>query len=142
MNNSIKNKNIKDLKSEILDWNLIQAEMKKKLGIDIYESWLKKINFHEEFNNYLILTVPTRFIRDWITSRYLDQILQIVKEQKKHIIRIELKIVEKQSNSNQNHQNFRPPERVPRFSGTGNPILRVPGPKKAKCDQFRGVVKL
>ena len=29
MNNSIKNKNIKDLKSEILDWNLIQAEMKK-----------------------------------------------------------------------------------------------------------------
>ena len=83
MNNSIKNKNIKDFKSEILDWNLIQAEMKKKLGIDIYESWLKKIDFHEEFNNYLILTVPTRFIRDWITSRYLDQILQIVKEQKK-----------------------------------------------------------
>ena len=107
MNNSTKNKNIKDLKSEILDWNLIQAEMKKKLGIDIYESWLKKIDFHEEFNNYLILTVPTRFIRDWITSRYLDQILQIVKEQKKHIIRIELKIVEKQSNSNQNHQNLK-----------------------------------
>ena len=107
MNNSTKNKNIKDLKSEILDWNLIQAEMKKKLGIDIYESWLKKIDFHEEFNNYLILTVPTRFIRDWIASRYLDQILQIVKEQKKHIIRIELKIVEKQSNSNQNHQNLK-----------------------------------
>jgi len=107
MNNSIKNKNIKDLKSEILDWNLIQAEMKKKLGMDIYESWLKKIDFDEEFNNYLILTVPTRFIRDWITSRYLDQILQIVKEQKKHIIRIELKIVEKLSNSNENHQNLK-----------------------------------
>ena len=107
MNNSIKNKNIKDLKSEILDWNLIQAEMKKKLGIDIYESWLKKIDFLEEFNNYLILSVPTRFIRDWITSRYLDQILQIVKEQKKHIIRIELKIVEKQSNSSQNNQNLK-----------------------------------
>ena len=44
MNNSIKNKNIKDLKSEILDWNLIQAEMKKKLGIDIYETILKKGN--------------------------------------------------------------------------------------------------
>ena len=49
--------------------------------MEIYESWLKKISFSEEFNNYILLTVPTRFIRDWITSRYLDQILQIVKIQ-------------------------------------------------------------
>ena len=40
---------------------------------------LKKLDFVEEFNNYLLLSVSTRFIRDWITSRYLDQILQIVK---------------------------------------------------------------
>jgi len=68
--------------------------MKSKLGTDIYESWLKKINFVEEFNNYVLLSVPTRFIRDWITSRYLDQILQSVKNYKKEIIRIEFKIVE------------------------------------------------
>jgi chromosomal replication initiator protein len=42
--------------------------MKNKLGLDIYESWLKKIIFVEEFNNYLLLSVPTRFIRDWITQ--------------------------------------------------------------------------
>ena len=66
--------------------------MKNKLGLEIYESWLKKINFVDEFNNYILLTVPTRFIRDWITSRYLDQILQIVKNHKKEIIRIEFKI--------------------------------------------------
>ena len=29
--------------------------MKNKLGLDIYESWLKKINFVEEFNNYIII---------------------------------------------------------------------------------------
>tara|TARA_B100000035_G_scaffold182528_1_gene155834 strand:+ start:1313 stop:2656 length:1344 start_codon:yes stop_codon:yes gene_type:complete len=68
--------------------------MRDKLGIDIYESWLKKISFVEEFNNYLLLTVPTRFIRDWITSRYLDQILQIIRSHKKDIIRIEFKIAE------------------------------------------------
>ena len=69
--------------------------MKNKLGLEVYESWLKKISFLEEFNNYLLLSVPTRFIRDWITSRYLDQILQIIKVYKKDIIRIEFKIVEK-----------------------------------------------
>ena len=80
MNNTFKNKNLTNLKSENLDWSLIQSEMKNKLGSDIYESWLKKINFVEEFNNYILLSVPTRFIRDWITSRYLDQILQISKK--------------------------------------------------------------
>jgi chromosomal replication initiator protein len=91
MNNTIINKN---LKHQDLDWNAIQSQMKDKLGIEVYESWLKKINYVEEFNNYILLTVPTRFIRDWITSRYLDQILQIIRSYKKDIIRIEFKISE------------------------------------------------
>ena len=106
MNNSFTNKNIKNLKPENLNWNLIQTEMKNKLGQDIYESWLKKINFVEEFNNYLLLSVPTRFIRDWITSRYLDQILQVIKNYKKDIIRIEFKIIEKINNSDKKETNF------------------------------------
>ncbi len=106
MNNSFTNKNIKNLKPENLDWNLIQIEMKNKLGQDIYESWLKKINFVEEFNNYILLSVPTRFIRDWITSRYLDQILQVIKNYKKNIIRIEFKIIEKINNSGKKETSF------------------------------------
>ena len=93
-------KNILNKKSENfhikkLDWNKIQSDMKEKLGSDIYESWLKKINFVEEFNNYILISVSTRFIRDWITSRYLDQILQIIKNHKKEIDRIEFTINEK-----------------------------------------------
>tara|TARA_B100000900_G_scaffold203525_1_gene172594 strand:+ start:3067 stop:4473 length:1407 start_codon:yes stop_codon:yes gene_type:complete len=83
-----------------LDWTLIQSELKLKLGLDVYESWIRKINFVEEFNNYILLSVPTRFIRDWITSRYLDQILQTIKKHKKEIIRIEFKIEENNTNNN------------------------------------------
>ena len=101
MTNSFTNNNLKNLSVEKFDWNLVQVEMKKKLGSDIYESWLKKIDFVEEFNNYLLLSVPTRFIRDWITSRYLDQILKIVKSYKKDIIRIEFKIIESKKNINE-----------------------------------------
>ena len=92
--NTFKNKNLIDIKTKKLDWSLIQDEMKNKLGLEIYESWLKKISFIDEFNNYILLSVPTRFIRDWITSRYLDQILLSVRNYKKEIIRIEFKIVE------------------------------------------------
>ncbi len=77
-----------------LDWSLVQSQLKLKLGKEVYESWIKKISLFEEFNNYVLLAVPTRFIRDWITSRYLDQILQTIKNHKKEIIRIEFKIVE------------------------------------------------
>ncbi len=98
MNNISKNNKLNNLKSDNLDWDLIQLEIKKKLGNDIYESWLKKIDFVEEFNNYILLSVPTRFIRDWITSRYLDQILQTIKTFKKDIIRIEFKISDKNEN--------------------------------------------
>ena len=85
MNNTITESKLNNLKSEKLNWTSIQLDMKNKLGVDIYESWLKKIVFVEEFNNYVLLSVPTRFIRDWITSRYLDQILQSLKNHKKEI---------------------------------------------------------
>ena len=101
MNKSINKKNLNNFNSEKLDWKLVQIEMKSKLGIDIYESWLKKIKFVDELNNYLLLSVPTRFIRDWITSRYLDQILQIIRLYKKDIIRIEFKIGEQAKNENE-----------------------------------------
>ena len=107
MNNNFTNKDLKHLKSEKLDWNLIQSEMKNKLGSEIYESWLKKINFVDEFNNYILLSTPTRFIRDWITSRYLDQILQTVKNYKKEIIRIEFKIVEQNTKNEHNPSNLK-----------------------------------
>ena len=103
MENIFKNLDLNKSSSKKLDWLLIQHEMKKKLGSEVYESWLKKINFIDEFNNYILISVPTRFIRDWITSRYLDQILQIVKIFKKDLIRIEFKIVE--NNINLDNQN-------------------------------------
>ncbi|MBD1148982.1 chromosomal replication initiator protein DnaA, partial [Pelagibacterales bacterium SAG-MED30] len=63
MNNTFTNKNLDNLNTQVLDWKTIQTQMKNKLGSEIYESWLKKINFLEEFNNYILLSVPTRFIR-------------------------------------------------------------------------------
>ncbi len=94
MNKLTNNQNIDSFKSNSFEWRLVQDNMRDKLGSEVYESWLKKISFIEEFNNYILLSVPTRFIRDWITSRYLDQILQIIKNYKKDIVRIEFRIVE------------------------------------------------
>ncbi len=102
MKNKIINQNLNNLEAKNFDWNLIQSEMKNKLGLDIFESWLKKIDFIEEHHNYLLLSVPTRFIRDWITSRYLDQILKIIKGYKKDVTRVEFKIIDIKKNDHKN----------------------------------------
>ena len=58
------------------------------------------MNLKKEFNHYIILSAPTRFVRDWIVSRYADKILDIIKTFKKSIQRIEFLIEENQEKSN------------------------------------------
>ena len=90
------NKDFNQKKDTNLIWTEIQKEMKSKFGSEIYESWLKKIYFEEQHSNYLVVSVATRFLRDWIVSRYLDEILKIVKKQIKEISRIEFRIEDKE----------------------------------------------
>ncbi len=84
------------------NWEIIQKELRNQFGIEIYESWLKKIIFEEKYSNYILVSVSTRFLRDWIVSRYLDQILKIIKNFNKEIIRVEFKIDNKIDNSSNN----------------------------------------
>ena len=102
MKNNILNQRLDSFPSKKLDWSIIKLELKSKFGKDIYESWIKKIEFVNELHDYILISVSTRFIRDWITSRYLDQILQIIKKYKKDIIRIEF-VVENNNETKSNN---------------------------------------
>ena len=101
MKNNLQNNST--IEEKKLDWNIVQNVMKDKFGSDIFDSWLKKIELIDEYKNYVLISVSTRFIRDWITSRYLDQILQIVKSFKKDIVRIEFLVDDKKNLANKNN---------------------------------------
>ena len=93
--NNFKKQNVYVSEEEkTLNWEEIQVSFKKSFGSEIYNSWLQKISLIKEFNDYLVLGVPTRFFRDWIVSRYLDKILEQVKSFKLSLNRIEFKIIE------------------------------------------------
>ena len=98
--NNFKKQNIYISEEEkTLVWEDIQNSFKKTFGSEIYNSWLEKISLVKEYNDYLILGVPTRFFRDWIVSRYLDKILEQVKSFKLSLNRIEFKIIEENKNN-------------------------------------------
>jgi len=101
MKNNLQNNT--SIEEKKIDWKIVQNVMKDKFGSDIFDSWLKKIELIDEYKNYVLISVSTRFIRDWITSRYLDQILQIVKSFKKDIIRIEFLVEDKKNLANKNN---------------------------------------
>ena len=105
MNNNLDANIVQNNKKKI-DWFQVQKDFKEKFGVDVYESWLKKIEYIENFNTHVVLSVSTRFIRDWITSRYLDQILQVVKKHKKEIIRIEF-VINSKDDSLSNKDQFK-----------------------------------
>ena len=99
--NNIKKQNVYISEEEkTINWNDVQKSFKNTFGSEIYTSWLQKISLVKEYNDYLILGVPTRFFRDWIVSRYLDKILEQVKSIKLSLNRIEFKIIEDNKNSN------------------------------------------
>ena len=97
-NNSKHQKLYVSEEEKTLNWQDIQNSFKKNFGSEIYTSWLQKISLVKEFNDYLILGVPTRFFRDWIVSRYLDKILEQVRSFKLSLNRIEFKIIEDNKN--------------------------------------------
>ncbi len=79
----------------LLKWDDVLNKFKISFGNDVYESWIKNIYLKKEFNHYVILSAPTRFVRDWIVSRYADKMLDIIKTYKQTIQRIEFLIDEK-----------------------------------------------
>ena len=81
----------------VLDWKEILNKFQLSFGNDVFESWIKNITLKKEFNHYVVLSAPTRFVRDWIVSRYADKILDIIKTYKKSIQRIEFLIEELES---------------------------------------------
>ena len=100
---SLKPKNIFVSEEEtIVVWSDVQISFEKNFGTEIYQSWLKNITLIKEFNDYLILGVPTRFFRDWIVSRYLDKMLSQLKTFKNSINRVEFKILEEHKSVNVN----------------------------------------
>ena len=92
--------NILSVKEEnLLDWSKVLEMLKKTFGNDVYESWIKNIYLKKEFNHYVVLSAPTRFVRDWIVSRYADKMLDIIKTFKISIQRIEFLIEGNQEKS-------------------------------------------
>ena len=64
-----------------ISWSKITSELKKSLDKDTFQNWIKPINFETQLDTSLTISVPTRFLRDWIIKNYASVIKRAYQDQ-------------------------------------------------------------
>ncbi len=68
----------------------IRATLKARLGDDIYTSWFKALEFDSFDGKAVRVSVPVKFLRNWIQSHYLDDLLTCCRTEFKSAERVEV----------------------------------------------------
>ena len=97
--------NVKDL------WLLVLKKLNNELGNEIFNSWIKNIKVQSIDDDILYFSVPTRFIRDWITSHYLDKIIFFLNAENPNIRRVKISI-DNMLSANQDNQDEKNTETI------------------------------
>ncbi len=79
-------------------WDKVYARMRDEFGEAIFRSWLKPMALQAAYHGTLEVSVPTRFMKDWIATHYVDRIRQMCEEENNEVKRLEIVVVHGHSN--------------------------------------------
>ena len=68
----------------------VRSMLKARLGDENYSSWFATIGFEHNDGRVLKISVPTTFLRSWISSHYLDVLLECCRAEFSGIEKIDL----------------------------------------------------
>ena len=55
-------------------WIRVRAKLREEVGEAVYKSWVKPMTFEEIDHGEARIAVPTRFMRDWVVTHYVDRL--------------------------------------------------------------------
>jgi chromosomal replication initiator protein len=76
-------------------WSAAVAEIKEQIGKQNFETWIKPISFVSRSKSEVVLDVPNKFFRDWLTEHYLEQMEAILSSLTKNDVKVVFGINEK-----------------------------------------------
>jgi chromosomal replication initiator protein len=71
-------------------WERVRQRLRAELGDAIYDSWFAGLEFDRVEGGTLRLTVPTKFLKSWVQSRYQDRIKARVASEFTGVERVEI----------------------------------------------------
>ncbi|MDE1153089.1 MAG: chromosomal replication initiator protein DnaA [Micavibrio sp.] len=75
----------------------IKTALHKEFGETVFRSWIAPLEFVAATGGVLQLSVPTRFIRDWVKSHYADRIRSLWQQRVGSVARVDISISGKAS---------------------------------------------
>ncbi len=75
-------------------WNSVHTEMRQEFGEAVFRSWLKPLTLRAYYHGTMEVSVPTRFMRDWIQTHYADRISTMCTEKNTDIKRVQIVVVQ------------------------------------------------
>lgn len=73
-------------------WNRVKKRLRAELGEDVFSSWFARVDLEDHSDGTVRLSVPTRFLKQWIQSHYNDQLVGLWKGECEGVHRIELTV--------------------------------------------------
>lgn len=73
-------------------WMRVKKRLRDELGDDVFTSWFARVDLEEHQDGTVRLSVPTRFLKQWIQNNYNDQLMGLWKGECDNVHRIELTV--------------------------------------------------
>ncbi len=73
-------------------WRQVKDRLRSELGDDVFSSWFGRMELETVDQGVVRLSVPTRFLRNWIQSHYSERVLTQWQEQEPEVTRLELSV--------------------------------------------------
>ncbi len=75
-------------------WKRVHNNMRQEFGEAIFRSWLKPLTLQAYYHGTMEISVPTRFMRDWIQTHYAEKILGMCAAAETEIRRVQFVVVQ------------------------------------------------
>jgi len=75
-------------------WAQVHDSLREEFGEAVFRSWLKPLTLQACYHGTLEVSVPTRFMRDWIQTHYAARILELCTARDADIRRVEIVVVQ------------------------------------------------
>jgi chromosomal replication initiator protein len=73
-------------------WRRIQARLRAELGEDVFTSWFGRMELDSCDGGLIQVSVPTKFLRNWLQSHYADRLLACCSAELVGVDRLEFRV--------------------------------------------------
>ena len=92
-------------------WAQALSEIKQQIGAQNFETWIAPVRFLSRNKNEVLLEVPNKFFRDWLTEHYVAKLEAALSSFARSSVRVTFQVDEKASKPGQSERPAKKDER-------------------------------